>query len=132
MTWASVTPVVLDKFPKADRVKDREAWTDEVTTIIAEACRRIGLPEPVSIDIDTTCWHRGGSRAVGKRRSLHGPHGTDAALGDGFPFHPAKDANASRPQVHVWLNFAEPIIGPVLLGAGRYQGYGLFKPWEAS
>jgi CRISPR-associated protein Csb2 len=129
-SWASVTPVVLDQFPKTDRVKDRAAWTDEVVTIIAQACTRIGLPQPVGIDIDTTCRHLGGPRAVGKRRPLRGHDGTDAALGDGFPFYPAKGGNASRPQVHVWLEFAEPIVGPVLLGAGRYQGYGLFKPLE--
>ncbi|MFP4141285.1 MAG: type I-U CRISPR-associated protein Csb2 [Phycisphaerae bacterium] len=129
-TWASVTPVVLDKFPKADRVKDRSGWTDEVAGIIAEACTRIGLPKPASIDIDTTCWHRGGPRAVGKRRPLRGSASASAALGDGFPFYPAKGTKASRPQVHVWLEFSDPVVGPILLGAGRYQGYGLLKPLE--
>jgi CRISPR-associated protein Csb2 len=133
-TWASVTPVVVDRFPKADRAKDREAWTDEVAVIIVKACTRIGLPEPVCIDIDTTSWHRGSPRAVSKRRPLRGHGGAasdaDAALGDGFPQFPAKGASASRPQVHVWLHFAEPVVGPVLLGAGRYLGYGLCKPWK--
>ena len=131
--WASVTPVVLDRFPKADRMKDRAGWTEEAAAIIADSCGRIGLPEPVAIDLDTTCWHRGSPRAVGKRRSLRGQHGTgkgDASLGDGFPFYSPKGANASRPQVHVWLTFAEPVVGPVLLGAGRYLGYGLCKPWN--
>jgi len=129
-TWASVTPVVLDRFPKTDRVKDRAGWAGEVAGIIQAACIRIGLPEPRDIDIDTTCWHRGGSRAVGKRRPLRGHDGNDAALGDGFPFYPAKGTNASRPQLHVWLKFAEPVVGPVLLGAGRYLGYGLCRPWH--
>jgi len=128
--WASVTPVVLDRFPKADRVKDRIAWTEEVADIIRTSCERIGLPEPVTIDIGITCWHRGGPRAVTKRRPLRGGGGTDAALGDGFPFHPAKGTNAPRPQMHLWLRFAEPVVGPIVLGAGRYRGYGLFKPWE--
>jgi len=131
--WASVTPVVLDKFPKADRVKNRSAWTDEVAGIIADACRRIGLPRPEQIDIDTTSWHLGCPRAVGKRRPFRGQSDTDkkdTALGDGFPFYPPKGTSASRPQVHVWLRFAEPVFGPVLLGAGRYQGYGLCKPWK--
>lgn len=130
--WASVTPVVLDRFPKTDRANDRASWVDEVAEIVAGSCERIGLPEPVSIDIDTTCWHRGSPRAVGKRRPLRGSVGTDAALGNGFPFYPAKGANASRPQVHVWLEFAEPVVGPMLLGAGRYQGYGLCKPVSGS
>jgi len=132
-TWASVTPVVLDKFPKADRrdPKQREAWEQEVRGILAQACARIGLPRPIHIDIDTTSWHLGSPRAVTKRRRLRGeaPGRQDAALGDGFPDFPAKGTHASRPQVHVFLQFAEPVLGPVLLGAGRYRGYGLLKPW---
>jgi CRISPR-associated protein Csb2 len=133
-TWASVTPVVLDKFPKTDRRKDRSGWTEEVADIIATACGRIGLPDPESIDIGTTCWHRGVARAIGKRRQLRGqsvPGGqTDTPLGDGFPPYPPKGTNVPRVQVHVWLRFSEPVVGPVLLGAGRFQGYGLCKPWQ--
>jgi CRISPR-associated protein Csb2 len=29
---------------------------------------------------------------------------------------------------HVRLTFAEPVGGPVLLGAGRYVGLGLLRP----
>ena len=133
-TWASVTPVVLDRFPKSDMAKDRTVWTREVAGIIAAACRRIGLPEPLHIDVDTTSWHRGSPRAIGKRRPLRGhPNGgrtTDASLGDGFPAYPPKGTKVSRPQVHVWLRFREPVLGPVLLAAGRYRGYGLCKPWK--
>jgi CRISPR-associated protein Csb2 len=131
-TWASVTPVVLDKFPKANRVNARRAWRDEVAGIIAESCKRIGLPEPEWIDIDTTSWHRGSPRAIAKQRRLRGQSAPDqqanAPLGDGFPCYPAKGTRAPRLQVHVWLRFAQPIVGPVLLGAGRFLGYGLCKP----
>jgi len=131
-TWASVTPVVLDRFPKSDRLKDRLAWNEEVAAVVKQACLRIGLPEPVGIDLDTTSWHRGVPRATGKRRRLRdevvGIPQADAALGDGFPPFPAKGTNAHRPQLHVWLRFDQPVIGPVLIGAGRYLGYGLFKP----
>ncbi len=130
-TWASVTPVVLDRFPKADRTTDRTAWTDEVAAIVTVACERIGLPAPSVIDIDTTCWHRGGPRAIGKCRPLRESANHDSAgasLGDGFPAYPAKGTNAPRPQVHVRLCFDQPVMGPVLLGAGRYMGYGLCKP----
>ena len=135
-TWASATPVVLDRFPKAKRNNptERPEWEDEVRQIVREACTRIGLPAPERIDIDTTSWHRGSPRAVSKRRPLRGPAGpggvTEAAVGDGFPPYPAKGTNAPRPQVHVWLRFAQPVIGPVLLGAGRFLGYGLCKPWR--
>lgn len=137
-TWASVTPVVLDRFPKGDRLDParRPAWEEEVRRIVRDACTRIGLPAPdvEQIDIDTTCWHRGSPRAVVKRRPLRGQLGmtgrADAALGDGFPPYPPKGTNASRPQVHVFIRFPQPVIGPVLLGAGRYLGYGLCKPVE--
>lgn len=133
--WASVTPVVLDAFPKADRrdPRQRQRWEQEVRSIIATACIRIGLPYPIHIDIDTTSWHIGSPRAVTKRRLLRGHSGTSgterAHLGDGFPAYPAKGTNAPRPQVHVFVQFAEPVLGPVLLGAGRYRGYGFLKPW---
>lgn len=132
-TWASVTPVVLDKYPKSDRLKDRLAWTNEVAEIVVAACDRIGLPTPTEVDIDTTSWHLGSPRAVAKRRPLRrdgDASGNDSAvIGDGFPPFPSKGTNASRPQVHVWLRFSQPVVGPVLLGAGRYLGYGLCKPW---
>ncbi len=133
-TWASVTPVVLDRFPKTGRSKDRNSWAIEVAGIIATACRRIGLPEPEAIDIGTTGWHVGVPRALSKRRRLRGRAARatqdHAALGDGFPLYPTKDTRAPRVQVHVWLHFAEPVLGPILLGAGRFQGYGLCKPWR--
>lgn len=132
-TWASVTPVVLDRFPKEDREKNRAKWTTEVSEIIRTACDQAGLPIPVDVDIDTTSWHHGSPRAVAKTRKVRGqggPDGLRTPFGDGFPRYPAKGTNASRPQVHVWLRFSEPVVGPILLGAGRYRGYGLFKPWK--
>ena len=30
--------------------------------------------------------------------------------------------------MHAILIFSEPVVGPVLLGAGRYRGYGLCRP----
>jgi CRISPR-associated protein Csb2 len=131
--WASVTPVVLDRFPKArrDRADERQAWEEEVGAIVRESCLRIGLPEPEEVDVHTTSCHLGAPRAVGKRRPLRGQPGSDQAdapLGDGFPAFMARGTNAPRPQVHVWMRFANPVIGPVLLGAGRYLGYGFCKP----
>jgi CRISPR-associated protein Csb2 len=130
-TWASVTPVVLDGFPKEDRLRDPSVWNSEVIAMLARACQRVGLPEPESVDFDTTSWHQGSPRAAVKRRLLRGHRQvayTSAGLGDGFPPYPAKPATGIRPQFHVWLRFAEPVVGPVVLGAGRFLGYGLCKP----
>lgn len=133
-TWASVTPVVLDRFPKTDRAKNRVDWTAEVSEILCQACIRIGLPAPIEVAIDTTSSHVGSPRSLAKHRRLRGHVLTEPSqsvpFGEGFPPYPAKGKNASWPQVHVRIRFAEPVIGPVVLGAGRYRGYGLFKPWK--
>jgi CRISPR-associated protein Csb2 len=113
-TWASVTPVVLNRHPKLDPDADRAAWFAEIADIIAASCEHSGLPRPVEIDLDKTAWHEGAPRA--------------RPAGGGFPLLPGKPGSPARQQVHVWLRFADPVQGPVILGAGRYRGYGLCKP----
>jgi CRISPR-associated protein Csb2 len=130
-TWATVTPVVLDRFPKCDPFKEREAWEAEVAGMIATSCERLGLPTPVEVAVGTTSWHRGSPRATVKRRPLRGhPEiaAREAALGDGFPPYLTKGGNGPRPQLHVILRFEKPVVGPILLCAGRFLGYGLCKP----
>jgi len=129
-TWASVTPVVLDRFPKSSRTEDRTGWQREAQEIIATACKRSGLPEPMKIDVDTTAWHAGIPRAWTKTRRLRPPLGekNETELGDGFPSLPTKPTRPAKPQVHIWLRFDRRVTGPVLLGAGRFQGYGLCMP----
>lgn len=116
-TWATVTPIVLDRHPKTSRAKDRQKWSLEVAEIIAESCERLGLPRPVGVDIDKTSWFRGAPRAV-------------AGNGSGFPLMPVKSGRAQRQQVHAWLKFDQKIAGPLLLGTGRYRGYGVCRPWK--
>jgi CRISPR-associated protein Csb2 len=117
-------------------VQEREAWEEEVKAIVTTACERIGLPKPLEVGLGTTSWHRGSPRAVQKRRRLLGHDdltGRDAPLGDGFPLYPAKGGNGARPQVHLCLRFEQPVLGPILLGAGRFFGYGLCKAlWTGS
>jgi CRISPR-associated protein Csb2 len=130
-TWATVTPVVLDRFPKSDPVKEREVWQEEVAGIVVTACERLGLPAPIDVVVGTTSWHRGSPRATVKRRPLRGHPDmpdTTAALGDGFPIYPTKGGNGARPQLHVCMQFAKPVVGPILLCAGRFLGYGMCKP----
>jgi len=114
--WATVTPIILDRHPKADYAKQRERWVQEVSETIVDSCRRQGLPEPVGIDVDKTCWHRGAPRAIPGK--------------GGFPLPPVKAGETARQQVHAWLKFDQDVEGPLLLGAGRYRGYGLCKPWN--
>jgi CRISPR-associated protein Csb2 len=51
-------------------------------------------------------------------------------LGHGFPAFGNGNGKPPRPQVHAWLRFDQPVTGPVMLGAGRYRGYGLGKPLD--
>ena len=112
--WASVTPVVLDRHPKHDQQTERVQWRDEVAVSIAQSCERQGLPKPELIDVDKTSWHRGAPR------SRPGP--------SGMPWLPGKEGTAPRQQVHVLIQFPCEVQGPLLLGAGRFRGYGLCKP----
>ena len=112
--WASVTPIVLDRHPKHDRRTERQEWRNEVATSIQQSCERQGLPEPSLIDVDKTSWH------CGAPRSQPGPNG--------MPWLPGKEGVAPRQQVHALIQFPCEVQGPLLLGAGRFRGYGLCKP----
>ena len=133
-TWASVTPIVLDRFPKQSKSTDRAGWSCEVTESVALSCERAGLPKPVQIEIDSSSWHTGVPRSNAKTRRLRGelePQAT-AVLGDGFPSMPSRAGKPIRPQVHVRLTFDQRVLGPVIVGAGRFLGYGLCKPTKTS
>ncbi len=111
-SWASVTPVLLDRMPKADRAKEPTAWRNEVAGIISQSCRNVGLPEPVAVRVEKTPFFRGSLRAMPGQ--------------GGFP-----QLRKGRFQVHVAIEFDRPVQGPVLLGAGRFFGYGLMRPWTS-
>ena len=75
---------------------------------VARWCRNAGLPEPV--------WFR----------SARGPlvHGAI----DLSPVEVHRPGRPGRPYSHVELRFAEPVRGPVVIGAGRQRGFGLCVP----
>jgi CRISPR-associated protein Csb2 len=110
-TWASVTPIVLDRMPKADRVNDPIGWREQTAEIIARSCVNIDLPEPSSVRVEKTPFFRGSLRAMPGQ--------------GGFPL-----LRQGRFQVHAMLTFSKCITGPVLIGAGRFRGYGLCRPWR--
>lgn len=106
--WATVTPIVLDRHPKS---------LEEQAEIIALACERVTSINgqegvvPEIIDIKPV------SRFVG----------CGHAKRDFPPLHD-RFGKSVRSQTHAVLTFAEPLQGPLLLGAGRYLGYGLCRP----
>ena len=99
--WASALPIALDRYPKRSAL-------DGGASVIADSCERLGLPRPSNIEVSNDPFVAG-SRPV---RSLP-------------PFN-VKGRN--RPMLHAQIEFPLPIIGPLLIGAGRYYGHGLCVP----
>ena len=107
--WSTVTPVVFDRHPKA---KNKAEYQQETAAMIAEACTRIGLPKPREGIVTRTSAH------IGVPPSFS------------FPCLKRKDGSERR-HAHAILVFDEPVCGPVLIGAGRFRGYGICRPLEA-
>ena len=101
--WSSVTPFVFDRYPK-------DPYGAEAEDVARAALERVGLPRPVDIDLHYNAWHVGVPKS-----SL-------------FPPAPSRPGKPQRYHCHVRLEFAEPVAGPLVAGAGRYYGYGLFRP----
>ncbi|MEA2069411.1 MAG: type I-U CRISPR-associated protein Csb2, partial [Verrucomicrobiota bacterium] len=109
--WSSVTSVVLDLFPK-----DKDG--QRVEDVIAKACENIGLPRPAviwthkhpAIAGAPSAWPAGGN-----------PPSMDWSFPKGSPL-------TQKPRIHVTLEFEQEVSGPVILGAGRFQGMGLCLP----
>lgn len=107
--WSTVTPVVFDRHPKS---KDPASYRQEAAALIGEACARIGLPHPSQVIVSPVSAHS----AVPPSHA--------------FPHLQRKDGSLRR-HTHVILVFDEPVCGPILIGAGRYRGYGFFRPLAA-
>jgi len=101
--WASVTPVVLHHYPKKRRDSD-------VERILSDAFISAGFPEPKTLCVSAASIFEGAPHA----RSM--PEFTDGG------------EKLCRYQVHASVEFGEPVRGPVLVGRGRFRGYGLFRP----
>ncbi len=106
--WSTVTPVVFDRHPKAD---DHAAYQREVAAMVATACTRVGLPAPREVIATPVSAHLGVPAAFA------------------FPRLPRKD-NSERRHAHAILVFDAPVCGPMLIGAGRFRGYGVCRPIE--
>lgn len=102
--WASVTPVVLERhFDGPDR------W-DQAAESLKTACERIGLPRPREVVLHPVSLFEGVPRA------------------NEFPPLMRKSDGGRMHHSHAVLVFDEPVAGPVLIGAGRFRGYGLCRP----
>jgi CRISPR-associated protein Csb2 len=111
--WVSVSPLAFDRAPGrlwSAKTSEREAAQTSAEQVVALACERVGLPTPLKSDFMQT------SGLVGVP-SLHD-----------FPAYASPGRRTRRVSAHVVVTFAQPIRGPLVLGAGRFFGMGLFAP----
>src|SRR5690606_13063626 len=100
--WVTATPLMLDRYVKRE---------DDLANSVARSVVTAGFPEPASVEI------------------LAGP----AVKGGVHRYRPGTLPDwARRPLLHCRVTFHRPQRGPVLAGALRYFGGGLFVPEVSS
>jgi CRISPR-associated protein Csb2 len=104
--WSTVTPIAYDHHPKS---KAKAEYLAEVAEMIRAGCERIELPRPREVIVTSVSAHLG------------------APPSHAFPRLRRKDGSERR-HTHAILLFDEVVRGPVIIGAGRYRGYGLCRP----
>jgi len=109
--WATVTPLMLDRYPK-----DRD--DENAEAVVGQSCENLGLPRPTLTALYKHSAVRG---APSVRPSARSPEWTSWTF-------PRSDSAIRRPLVHAILEFEQPVRGPLILGAGRYLGLGLCLP----
>ena len=119
-TWATVTPMVFARHPRKSR---------PVEAMVAEACRQVGWPDPVTVEVGPHPPFTGvpSARDCGTVSTSGKPILPPARRGQRMPSVDSH-GNPARFRSHVRIAFAEPVAGPVILGAGQYLGMGLLAP----
>lgn len=94
--WVSISPVVLDQFPRRGLEK---------AAIVARGIERAGFPRPIRVALT-------------------------AEPSDGFapPSGAFRIRKPGRLYSHATVEFDVPVRGPVLVGAERHFGLGMFRP----
>ena len=102
----------------------------EVCELIARACVRVGLPEPARVAIlDGDVPSQQLAVAAGKHSAIEGaPSAYPSKRSPRWTGWRLPESLASRQLTHAVIRFAEPVQGPLLLGAGRFSGLGLCRP----
>ena len=101
--WATVTPVAMH--PRLRRMTEEH---------VTQACINSGLPEPTEIVISHYSPFVGVPPAPSFARIF------------------LRQSGGMLWQNHVVLSFDRPVPGPVVIGAGRFKGYGLCRPFYPS
>ena len=109
--WSSVTALALPregyKLTRGSPSDIRRAWRKAEEAVV-EACRFVGLPDPDMVEVGFDPPVSGGS------------HTAD--------YPPFIQSGRKRLLLHATVNFNTPVLGPVVLGCGRFRGLGLMRP----
>jgi CRISPR-associated protein Csb2 len=98
--WKTITPVMLPRFPRRDLSPEQ---------VVAQACVDSGYPGPIAVRVG------------------HAPFMAGVPHAQSFHVRP-RQGQPPRPLIHAEIEFPSPVRGPVLIGAGRYFGYGACRP----
>ena len=104
--WASMTPVVLNR-----HYDGKDKWERSADSL-KDMCGHVGLPRPREVLLHPVSLLEGV------------PHARE------FPQLVRKQDGGRRRHSHAVIVFDQPVCGPVLIGAGRFRGYGLCRPME--
>ncbi len=102
--WATVTPVVLDR-----HFDGKDKW-ERAAESVKDSCERIGLPRPAEVLLHTVSMLEGVPRS------------------NEFPWITRKKDGGRMHHAHAVIIFDEVVQGPVIVGAGRFRGYGFCRP----
>jgi len=111
--WQTVTPVALAIERPKGRISGAERANDEARTAgsLMNSLHELGIDtRGLSVRVQPEPFHAKGARS------------------DAFRAAPFR----RRALRHVELSFLDPVTGPLILGAGRFHGLGLFAPSESS
>jgi CRISPR-associated protein Csb2 len=103
--WTTVTPIVLPRFPR------RGVSPEDV---VAQACVSAGYPEPSAV------------------RVQYAPMLAGVPHARSFPSSVRKPGMPPRLRMHAKLWFSQEVRGPMVIGAGRYMGFGFCRPTPES
>lgn len=111
--FITATPIALDKNPgnlRSNLDGTARKAAVEAQQSIGDACHHVAGVRPVSVEVSLAPLLPGAQH-----------------VRDFLPW-PGRPGRTPRVRVHADIQFAEPVSGPLLLGAGRYFGLGLCLP----
>jgi len=111
--FVTATPIALDRNPgnlRSNQQGTAHKASIEAQRSVAGACERIGLPRPISVEVSF-------APLLAGAQPVHS-----------FLPWPGRPGRTVCVRVHADIRFAEPVCGPVILGAGRFFGLGLCLP----